>query len=91
MGLTSSLFIELTIVAAVAGLAVTVWLWPRVARQQVGPIAARLGLVAGSQALAVIALLVSINGYFMFFDSWSVLFGSGSVPNSTDQESKNMK
>lgn len=80
MGLTSSLFIELTIVAAVAGLAVTVWLWPRVARQQVGPIAARLGLVAGSQALAVIALLVTINGYFMFFDSWSVLFGSGSVP-----------
>lgn len=80
MGLTSGLFIGLTIAAAVAGLAVTVWLWPRVARQRAGPIAARLGLVAVSQALAVVALLAWINGYFMFFGSWSALFGGGSAP-----------
>src|ERR1019366_220765 len=82
MGLTSGLFIDLTIAAAVAGIAGTVWLWPRIARQRIGPIAARLGLVAVSQALAVIALLAWINGYFMFFGSWSALFGSGPVASA---------
>jgi len=77
VGLTSTAFIDLTIAAAVIGLAVTVWLWPRVARQRTGPIAARLGLVTVSQALAVIAVLASVNGYFMFFGSWSVLLSNG--------------
>jgi len=79
MGLTSRSFVELTIAAAVCGLAGTVWLWPRVASQRIAPIAVRLGLVAASQALAVIALLAAVNGYFMFYGSWSALLGGGTA------------
>src|SRR6266700_2051142 len=81
MGLTSRSFVELTIAAAVCGLAGTVWLWPRVASQRIAPIAVRLGLIAASQALAVIALLAAVNGYFMFYGSWSALLG-GAVAQS---------
>ncbi len=81
MGLTSRSFVELTIAAAVCGLAGTVWLWPRVASQRVASIAVRLGLIAASQALAVIALLAAVNGYFMFYGSWSALLG-GAVAQS---------
>ncbi len=77
MGLTSSSFVGLTTFAAVCGLAVIVWLWPRVASQRIGPIAVRLGLLAVSQALAVIALLAAVNGYFQFYSSWSALLGTG--------------
>ncbi|MGO8882568.1 MAG: alpha/beta hydrolase [Streptosporangiaceae bacterium] len=80
MGLTSRLFIDLVIAAAIAGVAATAWLWPRLAAQRPGPVLARLSLVAVSQVLAVIALLAYVNGYFMFFSSWSALFGGGSVP-----------
>jgi enterochelin esterase-like enzyme len=79
MGLTSRSFVELTIAAAICGLAGTVWLWPRVASQRIAPIAARLGLIAASQALAVIALLASVNGYFQFYGSWSALLGGGAA------------
>jgi enterochelin esterase-like enzyme len=79
MGLTSAPFIGLTIFAAVGGLAVTVWLWPWLASQRLDHIAARLGLIAASQTLAVIALLAGVNGYFLFYGSWSALLGSGAA------------
>jgi enterochelin esterase-like enzyme len=79
MQLTSGFFIALTIIAAVAGLAATVWIWPRVSRRRTTHLAARLGLIAGSQALAVVALLAVLNGYFLFFGSWSVLVNTGGV------------
>ncbi len=80
MGLTSGLFIGLMIIAAVASIAATVWLWPRFARQRVEALAARLGLIAVSQLLTIAAILVFLNGYFGFFGSWSALFGSGQSP-----------
>src|SRR5712691_8412952 len=83
MGLTSRSFVELTIAAAVCGLAGTVWLWPRVASQRIASIAVRLGLIAASQALAVIALLAAVNGYFMFYGSWSALLGGGTAQSAT--------
>jgi enterochelin esterase-like enzyme len=80
MGLTSGPFIGLMIIAAVASVAATVWLWPRFARQRVESLAARLGLIAVSQLLTIAAILVFLNGYFAFFGSWSALFGSGQAP-----------
>jgi S-formylglutathione hydrolase FrmB len=78
MGLTSGTFIGLMIAVALASLAVTVWLWPRFARQRIGAIAGRVGLIAASQLLVIAAILVYLNGYFAFFGSWSALFGGGS-------------
>jgi enterochelin esterase-like enzyme len=83
MGPTSSLFIALMTVAAVGSVAATVWLWPRFARQRVAVIAARLGLIAGSQLLVMAALLTYVNGYFSFFDSWSALVGNSTPPPAT--------
>ena len=79
MGLTSGFFIGLTIAAALASVAVTVWLWPRLASQRVAVIAGRLGLIAASQLLAICAILFILNGYLGFFPSWSALFGDGSA------------
>jgi enterochelin esterase-like enzyme len=80
MGLTSGSFIALMIAAALGSVAATVWLWPRLARQRIGTLAARLGLIAISQALAITAVLAYLNGYYTFFGSWSALFGSGASP-----------
>jgi S-formylglutathione hydrolase FrmB len=77
MGLTSGTFTWLMIAVALASLAVTVWLWPRFARQRIGEIAGRLGLIAACQLLVISAILVYLNGYFGFFGSWSALFGGG--------------
>jgi S-formylglutathione hydrolase FrmB len=75
MGLTSGTFTGLMIAVTLAVLAVTVWLWPRFARQQAGAVAGRLGLIAACQLLVISAILVYLNGYFGFFGSWSALFG----------------
>jgi S-formylglutathione hydrolase FrmB len=77
MGLTSGTFTGLMVAVALASVAVTVWLWPRFARQRPRAIAGRLGLIAASQLLAICAILVYLNGYFGFFGSWSALFGGG--------------
>jgi enterochelin esterase-like enzyme len=78
MGLTSPFFIGLMIAAALASVAVTVWLWPRLAGQRIVVIAGRLGLIAASQLLVISAILLFLNGYLGFFGSWSALFGGGS-------------
>src|SRR5580658_41627 len=79
MGLTSGFFIGLVIAAALASVAVTVWLWPRLASQRIAVIAGRLGLIAASQVLVISAILFMLNGYLGFFASWSDLFGGGSA------------
>ncbi len=80
MGPATPAFIGLMTVAAVGSVAVTVWLWPRLASQRIRMVAARLGLIAGGQVLVIAAILSFVNGYFSFFDSWSALVGSGSPP-----------
>jgi enterochelin esterase-like enzyme len=80
MGPATPAFIGLMTVAAVGSVAVTVWLWPRLASQRISMVAARLGLIAGGQVLVIAAILSFVNGYFSFFDSWSALVGSGPPP-----------
>jgi len=80
MGPASAPFIALMIVAATGSVVGTVWLWPRFARQRIRVLAARLGLIVGSQVLVMAAILSYINGYFSFFDSWSAVFGNGTPP-----------
>lgn len=77
MGLTGRLFISLMIAVAVGSLAGIVWLWPRMAGRRLRDLASRLGLVAASQVLVIAAFLVCLNGYFVFYGSWSSLFGIG--------------
>jgi S-formylglutathione hydrolase FrmB len=78
MGLTSGFFIGLLIAAALASVAATAWLWPRLAGQRIAVIAGRLGLIAASQLLVISATLFFFNGYLGFFGSWSALVGGGS-------------
>ena len=77
MGLTSGFFMGLMIAVAVGSAAATVWLWPRLASQRAGMVAARFGLIAAGQLLLLAAVLVFLNGVFGFFGSWSAVFGSG--------------
>ena len=79
MGLTSGAFLVLIIGIAVAGIAATVWLWPRAAGRRIWHIGVRIGMVAVSEALVIVAFLVMLNGYFSFYASWSQLLGSGTT------------
>jgi enterochelin esterase-like enzyme len=91
MGLTSGWFLAVMIGATVSWIAVTVVLWPRLARpaswrdgragvgRLAGRMAGRAGLLSGSQVLVLATFLVWLNGYFAFYGSWSELFGH-SVP-----------
>jgi len=80
MGLTSAWLTGLVIAAAAASVAGTVWLWPRLASQRIAMTAARLGLIAVTQLLAMSAILIFLNGYFSFFGSWSALLGNAVPP-----------
>jgi len=79
MGLTSGSFLILMICLAVAGLLVTVALWPDVAGRKLWHVPARIGMIAVSEALVIATFLVALNGYFAFYTSWSQLLGSGST------------
>ena len=74
--------------AAATSIGTTVWLSPRLARQGIGQVAARLGLIVVSQLLVSAAVLLAINDSLYFFTSWNSLLGRGlsvqaSVPPST--------
>ncbi|MFF0863407.1 alpha/beta hydrolase [Nonomuraea sp. NPDC003560] len=76
MGLTSIALLVTTAVLAVAGLAATVWVWPRLAGRGLPPVLGRAGLLAGCQALTVAALALLVNYYFGFYASWADLLGT---------------
>jgi enterochelin esterase-like enzyme len=80
MGLTSGPFITLMMILALAALAATVWLWPRVAGRRLRDLGARVGLLAVCQVLVITAFLVAINNYFSFFGSWAEMFGTAAPP-----------
>jgi enterochelin esterase-like enzyme len=79
-GLTSGLFAWLIFGAAATAIGATVWLWPRLARQGIAQITARLGLIIVSQLLVSAAVLTAINDSLIFFSSWYALAGNGSSP-----------
>jgi enterochelin esterase-like enzyme len=80
MGLDSGWFEILMIVAAVASVAGVVAAWPRITGRRATHLAARLGLIAGSQLLVIATFLVCLNGYFGFYGSWTQLLGGASPP-----------
>jgi enterochelin esterase-like enzyme len=79
LGLTSGGFLTLMFGIAIAGIAATVWLWPRAASRRIRAIGARAGMIAVSELLVIAAFLVMLNGYFSFYASWSQLLGSGAT------------
>src|SRR5579875_647369 len=80
-GLTSGYFSWLMIVVALAGIAGVVAAWPALARRRVRDVVGRIALLTASQLLAIVAVLVFLNSYFLFVGSWSELLGQRpSVP-----------
>src|SRR5258707_13741644 len=75
VGLTSGLFLWLTIMLAAGAIAGTTWLWPRLAWHRNGQVGARIALIALGQILIVAAVLAYLNDSFSFFSSWSALIG----------------
>ncbi|MEV5506747.1 alpha/beta hydrolase [Streptomyces orinoci] len=79
MGLTSPTLFWFLVVAAVVVCALVLWLWPRVARQGLLALAARLGLLVLLQLSVLGALLVKANNDFGFYSTWDELLGRAST------------
>lgn len=75
MGLTSNKVLVLTVLCAVVMFVVTIWLWPRLARQNWKTFLGRLGLLVATQVLVFAAVGLATNNSFLFFGSWTDLFG----------------
>lgn len=75
MGLTSNNVLALTVFCAVVMFTVTIWLWPRLARQNWKTVLGRLGLLVATQLLVFAAVGLATNNSFLFFGSWTDLFG----------------
>ncbi|TJZ50096.1 esterase [Streptomyces piniterrae] len=86
MGLTSQ-SLEYTVIAvALACVAATVWLWPRLSRQGVRPILGRLGAIMATQISIVCALALAVNSSFEFYGTWDELLGNNEeAPASVSQ------
>jgi enterochelin esterase-like enzyme len=63
-------------VLAVAALAATVWLWPRLSARSVGAVLGRVGVLGLCQVLTLAAIGLAANAYFGFYGSWSDLLGT---------------
>ncbi|GLY75706.1 alpha/beta hydrolase-fold protein [Actinoallomurus iriomotensis] len=75
MGLTGAGFVGTLMVVALAAVTACVWLLPRYSGAGRAQVAARTGLLAGGQAVLLLALLVLINSGMQFYSSWRDLFG----------------
>jgi S-formylglutathione hydrolase FrmB len=75
VGLTGSGFIGLLFVLAVMSAAATVWCWPRFAGQGMVPVLSRLGLLAMTQVVTLLAVLVWVNAHYDFYAGWDDLLG----------------
>ncbi|QKG25279.1 hypothetical protein [Actinomadura verrucosospora] len=74
-------FLALVCLPAAACLVAAVVLWPRFAGRGVRPVAARTGLLLGSQALLTAAVVLLVNRYFVFYATWDDLLG-GTTTNA---------
>ncbi|MGP4001831.1 alpha/beta hydrolase [Streptomyces sp. 8N706] len=77
MGLTSKKVLLLAVVVAVLVFAMTIWLWPRLARRSVPSVLGRVGILLGTQLSLLAAGGLAANLYFGFYSSWADLFGTG--------------
>jgi enterochelin esterase-like enzyme len=80
VGLTSGSLLVFVILLAVALCAGTIWGWPRFAGSGVRAILARIGFFVGAQLTLLMVLLLAVNNYFLFYASWSDLFGTNHQP-----------
>jgi enterochelin esterase-like enzyme len=80
MGLTSRKVLLLAALAAVLLFAVTVWVWPRLARRGVRPVLGRVGLLFATQLALFAAVGLAANDSFLFYGSWADLFGRQQDP-----------
>ena len=76
MGLTSHKLLTFVAVLAVVCFAVTVWVWPRLSRNSVGPLLGRIGLLLASQLLTLGAIGLAANNWGGFYSSWGDLLGT---------------
>ncbi|MEW2622679.1 alpha/beta hydrolase-fold protein [Streptomyces sp. NPDC048106] len=75
MGLTSNKVLVLAIVFAVVLFAGTVWLWPRLARQNWRAVGGRVALLLATQVAVFVSVGLAANQAFGFYASWADLFG----------------
>jgi S-formylglutathione hydrolase FrmB len=76
MGLTSKKVLLLAVVVAVLLFALTVWLWPRLARRSLPAVLGRVGVLLGTELSLLAAGGLAANLYFGFYSSWADLFGA---------------
>ncbi|MFE0510497.1 alpha/beta hydrolase [Streptomyces sp. NPDC058964] len=75
MGLTSNKVLMLAVVVAVLLFVGTVWLWPRLARQNWRAVSGRVALLLATQLTLFASLGIAANQAFGFYASWADLFG----------------
>jgi S-formylglutathione hydrolase FrmB len=75
MGLTSNKVLMLAAVCAVVLFVGTVWLWPRLARQNWRAVSGRVGLLLATQLALFASVGLAANQAFGFYASWADLFG----------------
>ncbi|MFF8959240.1 alpha/beta hydrolase [Streptomyces sp. NPDC014894] len=75
MGLTSGYVFAGAVVAAVGLFAATIWCWPGLAGRTWRAIAGRIGLLLATQLALFTVVGLAANNAFLFYGSWSDLFG----------------
>ncbi|MEU3502706.1 alpha/beta hydrolase-fold protein [Streptomyces hundungensis] len=75
MGLTSNKVLALAAFLAVVLFAVTIWLWPRLARRSWKAVTGRIGLLLATQLAIFASVGLAANNSFLFYGSWADLFG----------------
>ncbi|MFH8738793.1 alpha/beta hydrolase [Streptomyces sp. NPDC017964] len=75
MGLTSRALEYATVLAALGCVALTVWVWPRLARRGPAAVLGRLGVIGATQLTILTAFAVAVNTNFDFYGSWDELLG----------------
>lgn len=76
MGLTSQSLEIAVITLAVACVALTVWLWPRLSLRGVLPVLGRIGSILVTQVAVLCSLALAVNSSFEFYSSWDELLGT---------------
>ncbi|MFH8582745.1 esterase, partial [Streptomyces zaomyceticus] len=75
MGLTSNKVLALAVMFAAVLFIATVWLWPRLARQNWRAVSGRVGLLLATQLALFGSLGIAANQAFGFYATWADLFG----------------
>ena len=89
MGLTGEGFFALVIVGVILLPLITILLWNRIPGPKPVKVGSRLGMIAMSQAVAVLLAGLWINNTFQLYDSWSDVLGNngatGAIEAATPQ------